>query len=98
MVQAKDITDIMQMDDVHKIYFNEFGLGISQNDVFIVLRRNGREEAVINTSHITAKAFAGALEHLIRNYERKTNQTILISDDIEKSTEEISDADEKQPH
>ncbi len=52
MVQAKDISDIMKMDDVHKIYFNEFGLGVSQNDVFIVLRRNGREEAVINTSHI----------------------------------------------
>ncbi len=48
--------------------------------------------------YLTAKAFAGALDHLIRNYERKTNQNILISDDIETSTGEISDANEKQPH
>lgn len=92
MTEEKNLIDIMKSGDVHSIYFNEFGLGISKNDIFILLRRNGKEEAVLNASHITAKSFANALNEAINDFELRTKQKILNSDEIEKSMEEVEDA------
>jgi len=33
----KHIADVMKSDDLPNIYFNEFGAGISKNDIFILL-------------------------------------------------------------
>ena len=74
-----------------KIYFNEFGVGISPNDVFIVVRRNGTNEAILNSSHVTAKTFANALIRAIEGFEKKTNQTILESHKIEELMKENED-------
>jgi hypothetical protein len=86
----------MTSDDLLSIYFNEFGVGISKNDVFIVLRRNGKEEAILNASHITAKSLAYALNKAINEFEMQTQQKILISDTIEELMESETDADNKQ--
>lgn len=77
--------------DGKDIYFNEFGVGISPNDVLIVVRRNGKNEAILNSSHVTAKTFANALIRAIENFEKKTNQTILESDKIEELMKENGD-------
>lgn len=67
------------------VYFNEFGIGIAKNDVVIMLQRNGKPQALLNASYITAKAFARALEEAIIGFEKKTNHTILTSDEVEKA-------------
>jgi hypothetical protein len=93
MAKEKNIMDVMKSDDTPSIYFNEFGVGISKNDVFILLRRNGKEEAILNASHVTAKSLANALDEAINDFEVRTKQKILISEEIGNSTENVADAD-----
>ncbi|NOS89644.1 MAG: hypothetical protein HOP34_14085 [Methylococcaceae bacterium] len=82
-----DIDKALKSNDIDKIYFNEFAIGMSNNDMFILLRCNGREEAFLNLSHITAKSLALALSKSISNFEEKTNQIIRVSDDNDESHE-----------
>ncbi|MBP0021919.1 MAG: hypothetical protein J7647_30730 [Cyanobacteria bacterium SBLK] len=89
-----NILEILKADDLNNIYFNEFGLGVSKNDVLIVLRRNGKPEAIINTSHITAKSFVSALNEALKGFEDNTNYTIPISDEIEKQMEQNNDTND----
>jgi len=93
MAKEKNIMDVMKSDDMPSIYFNEFGVGISKNDVFILLRRNGKEEAILNASHVTAKSLANALDEAITDFEVRTKQKILIPEEIEKSMDNVADAD-----
>lgn len=81
------IGNALKSDDLLNIYFNEFGVGISKNDIFILLGRNGKQEAILNASHITAKSLADALTKAIIEFESKTRQKILISDEIEQLME-----------
>ena len=80
-----DIKKALKSSDIDNIYFNEFALGISKSDMFILIRRNGKEEAILNVSHITAKSLALALNEAIDDFEKKTGQKIMNSEDIEKS-------------
>jgi len=82
--QKKIMTDITESGEFNSIYFNEFGIGVSKHDIIIILRRNGKPEAILNASHITAKAFVSSLGEAVRRFEDQTNQTIPISDEIEK--------------
>lgn len=86
-MSEKRIADVIKSDDLSNIYFNEFGIGISKNDIFILLGRNGKQEAVLNASHITAKSLANALNKAINEFELKTKQKILISEEIEQLME-----------
>ncbi|MEZ2225514.1 hypothetical protein [Microcoleus sp.] len=81
--QKQTVTEIIKSGELNSIYFNEFGIGVSKHDIFILLRRNGKEEAILNASHITAKSFVDSLGEALRKFEAKTNQTIPISDEIE---------------
>jgi len=47
----KNIAEAMKSADLPRIYFNEFGVGMSKNDVLILLGRNGKKEAILNASH-----------------------------------------------
>ncbi len=85
--QQRSLTDIVESSELNNIYFNGFGIGVSKNDIIILLKRNGKEEAILNASHITAKSLARALNRAVKEYEDDTHQKILISDEIEKSVE-----------
>jgi len=78
-----DLVKVLRSGDINSVYFNEFAIGVSKNDIFILLRRNGKEEAILNASHITVKSLAIALNEAIANFEEKTNQKIMVSEDIE---------------
>jgi len=86
MNEEKDSVEILSLleSEVKDIYFNEFGIGVSKNDVLLLVRRNGKPQAILNSSHVTAKSFANALIRAIEDFEEKTNQTILDADEIEK--------------
>ncbi len=81
--QKDDFSEVLKSDDITSIYFNEFAIGISKNDIFILARRNGKAEAILNASHITAKSLAIALNEAIADFEEKTNQKIMISGEVE---------------
>ncbi len=89
--QKPTITEIIKSGELNSIYFNEFGIGVSKHDIFILLRRNGKEEAILNASHITAKSLVKSLSEALKKFEDKTNQTIPNSDEIEKLMEEQDD-------
>jgi hypothetical protein len=82
--QKPTLTEIIESGELHSIYFNEFGIGVSQHDIIIFLRRNGKPEAILNASHITAKSFVSSLGEALRRFEAQTNQTIPIAEEIEK--------------
>ncbi len=82
--QHNELVNALKSSDIDNIYFNEFALGVSKNDLFILLRCNGKEESILNLSHITAKSLALSLTGAISRFEEKTNQTIMISDEVEK--------------
>ncbi len=92
MSKEKDIMNVIKSGDMPSIYFNEFGVGISKNDVFLLLRRNGKEEAILNASHVTAKSLANALNEAINDFEVRTKQKILISEEIKETMETVGDA------
>jgi len=82
--QRNELVNALKSSDIDNIYFNEFALGVSKNDLFILVRCNGKEEAILNLSHITAKSLALSLTEAISRFEEKTNQKIMISDEVEK--------------
>jgi hypothetical protein len=86
--QEQSMIEIIKSSDLNSIYFNEFGIGVSKNDIFILLRRNGKPEAVLNASHITAKSLVSSLTQALSEFEANTNQKIPTSDEIEKLMEE----------
>jgi len=65
-----------------EIYFNGFASALATNDFIIVLTRNGKEQAVLNTSHATAKMLAHRINQSIEKFEQKTNTTILIPEQL----------------
>ncbi|VXD17929.1 conserved hypothetical protein [Planktothrix serta PCC 8927] len=89
--QKQTIVEIIKSDELNSIYFNEFGIGVSKHDIFILLSRNGKEEAILNASHITAKSLVSSLGEALKRFEAKTNQTIPDSDEIGKLMEDQDD-------
>ncbi|MDB9435938.1 hypothetical protein BMF77_03784 [Dolichospermum sp. UHCC 0315A] len=86
--QEQSMIEIIESGELNSIYFNAFGIGVSKNDILILLKRNGKAEAVLNASHITAKSLVSSLDEALRGFEDKTNQKIPTSDEIEKLMEE----------
>ena len=86
--QEQSMIEIIESGELNSIYFNAFGIGVSKNDILILLKRNGKAEAVLNASHITAKSLVSSVDEALRGFEDKTNQKIPTSDEIEKLMEE----------
>lgn len=86
--QEQSMIEIIKSGELNSIYFNAFGIGVSKNDILILLKRNGNPEAILNASHITAKSLVSSLDEALRAFEDKINQKIPTSDEIEKLMEE----------
>lgn len=69
-----DVVEALKSTELTNIYFNEFALGFTKNDAFILLRRNGKKEAILNFSYATAKSLADNLIEAIKNFEEKNTQ------------------------
>jgi hypothetical protein len=93
--QKQTITEIIDSGELNSIYFNDFGIGVSKHDIIIFLSRNGKPEALLNASHITAKSFVSSLGEALRRFEAQTNQTIPISDEIEKLMQEQDETNDE---
>lgn len=66
--------------DIPQIYFNGFASGIGTGDVILVLERNGKPVATLNTSYSVAKTFALKINGLIQGLETKTENKIMTTD------------------
>ncbi len=77
-VNLATIDKASKLPEEKQIYFNGFTVGISPQDVAIVLSRNSNPIAFLNTSHFMAK-------------ELQRHLTLLLAD-LEKSQEKTTDA------
>ena len=63
----------------NSIYINGFGAGLTTGDIYVVLQRNGIEVGVLNMSFTVAKSLGDALNQLILSLEKRSNRTIMTS-------------------
>jgi hypothetical protein len=68
--------------DCPKIYANGFSAALGIGDVIISFQENGRPAAILNLSFTVAKTFSVKLGTLIQELEKKTDQSIMTTDEI----------------
>ncbi len=71
--------------DIPQIYSNGFSIFLGTGDVNILLSKMGHNVATISFSFTLAKTLAEKLGGAIKTLENKTGNTIMTTDDIEKS-------------
>jgi len=86
-VMKDNMKDALTSGDLVNIYFNQFMVVTSGSDVAIVVQRNGKNEAVLNLSHVIAKALAESLTKSISDFEQATNQEIIVNGSLNSSRE-----------
>lgn len=80
---------------VPSFYVNNYQLGCSNADVFVILSRASEQEAVVYMSFGVAKSLAEKLNLLISSMEKQFGQEILSSDKIAISLNAIEAGEEK---
>ena len=75
----------LALPDEKHFYFNGYTILITGVDVNLVLRKNDKPIAFINTPHSVAKTLAIALNQLLDNFEKKTGRPIPTLEELEKS-------------
>src|SRR3989304_6622316 len=75
-------------DNIETIYFNGFTNALGVGDVVILLQKNSKSVAILNTSYTVAKTLAIKLGEMISFLEDKTSQKMLTTDQITKFTTE----------
>ncbi len=80
-----DMETALYSTDIPNIYFNQFMVAVSDNDVVIVLQRNMKKEAeaVLNLSYPVAKALSRSINDAIGDFELKTRQKTADSEHSE---------------
>ncbi|MDM8517328.1 PAS domain S-box protein [Desulfobacterales bacterium HSG16] len=73
--QNDDVLMALKSRDVNSLYFNEFAVGVSKNDIFLLLRRNGKEEAILNASHIVVSLDE---KKVIQSMDKTTHLIIIV--------------------
>jgi hypothetical protein len=68
--------------DIPEIYFNGFVSGVGSGDLLLILQRDGKPVARLNTSFTLAKTLAIKLTGLIHNLEGSTGTKIMTTDDV----------------
>ena len=85
--QSDDMKDALISSELINIYFNQFLVITSGSDVAVVVQRNGKNEAVLNLSHVIAKALADSLTKAISDFEQATSQKIIVTGSLNHSKE-----------
>ena len=92
-MDKQDNNDILWelVEDTPNIYFNEFGVAGTQNDVIVILKQNGISKVVLNSSYIATKALARALLQAVNEFEKKADCNIPYLGTLEELSEEEND-------
>jgi hypothetical protein len=69
---------------VPRLYVNGFLSGLGISDIWCVLERNGKPEAMLNMSYTAAKSFAASLGQLVAILEERTGRDMLTTNDLER--------------
>lgn len=72
------------------LYANGFQGGNSAFDMYLIGMLNGTPSFTLNMSYTTAKALQETINHLISQFEKKTNLEIPRAQDIAKKLDDAS--------
>lgn len=78
-----EIRKAMEDKELPSIYFNGFSITIGTGDVVLILKRNDRPVAILNTSHTVGKTVATKLGSIVAMFEQKMGNTIMTTDEIQ---------------
>jgi hypothetical protein len=73
----KMVEEAIASEQVINIYGNGFVCLNSNADMIIVLQKNQKPVAIINLSYTTAKTLSEKLGQMVRDFEKKTGNTIM---------------------
>ena len=76
---------VLEDDAVPQIYFNGFSCATSPGDVTMILARNGKPVALLNSSFTLAKTLATKLSGVMEGFEDVTSNKIMTTDDVTKA-------------
>ena len=83
-IMKKRITKALENAEIPRIHFNGFINTTGAGDVMIVLESNGQPVAIVNGSFTVVKTLAQKLQTLIINLEKKSGNTIMTTDEVDK--------------
>ena len=81
----KKLNEALKDPEVQRIYANGFVNALGVGDVMILLQNSKKPIAVLSLSYTVAKTLSIKLGALISQLENSTGNTIMTTDDIEKS-------------
>ena len=90
-----EITTALEANIPH-IYSNGFSIILGTGDVIILLKEVGINVATLNLSYTVAKTLSEKLGGVIKILENKTGNTIMTTEDIEKSIKGTSNVKVKK--
>src|SRR5262249_32122749 len=82
--------------NAQRLYANGFALGLTNADVSIVLQQFGRPLAVLSLSYTLAKTLSEKLATLVAEWETRTGQRLVTTDQIQLAFSKDSAAETKQ--
>lgn len=69
--------------DIPQLYFNGFTNATGSGDFLLILQRNGRPVATLNTSYTVAKTLAESLTKMVARFENTTGNRIMTTHEVE---------------
>ena|SRR3989339_213457 len=82
-VMQKTIQEAIASEQAVNLYGNGFICINSNADILIIMQKNQKPVAVINLSYTTAKTLSEKLGQMVRDFEKKTGNTIMTIDVID---------------
>jgi len=64
------------------LYFNGFALAFGNSDITIKLNLENMEVLELKASYTTAKTLASGLAQMMEQFERVTNHTVMVIDEV----------------
>jgi hypothetical protein len=90
------LDEALNTPDVQHLYANGFALGLTTADVSIILKQFNRPFAVMSLSYTLAKTLSEKLARLVAEWETKTGQRLVTTDQIQLAFSKDSSAETKQ--
>ena len=81
----KKFKEALANPEIQRIYANGFVSATGVGDITILLQNSGKPITILNLSYTVAKTLAIRLGALISQLEDSTGNTIMTTDDINKS-------------
>lgn len=82
--------------DVPHIFANGFGIGLSNSDISLVLKLDGRPVQVVHLSYTLAKTLEKKMGNSVQQFEKAVGREMLITDEIDVAFAKLQEDEERE--